>query len=144
MLLSTGKSTIKSLMASIIRRWASAPGPEFQKDPLSFWNSGPGAEAQRLIMEAMRLLIVDFPVDSSGDAKGKALDKVHCHRRREDEKSCPLSVTSFQNVTGCFNDAAVHGVYQELSPWHLRYRCYHGDCVVIFGISRSACDEHPQ
>ncbi|KAJ5417109.1 uncharacterized protein N7487_000659 [Penicillium crustosum] len=33
--------------------------------PPSFWNSGPGAEAQRLIMEAMRLLIVDFPVDSS-------------------------------------------------------------------------------
>lgn len=33
--------------------------------PPSFWNSGPGAEAQRLIMEAMRLLVVDFPVDSS-------------------------------------------------------------------------------
>ncbi|KAJ5775408.1 uncharacterized protein N7511_000419 [Penicillium nucicola] len=33
--------------------------------PPSFWNAGPGAEAQRLIMEAMRLLIVDFPVDNS-------------------------------------------------------------------------------
>ncbi|QQK43222.1 Importin 13, putative [Penicillium digitatum] len=33
--------------------------------PPSFWNSGPGSEAQRLIMEAMRVLIVDFPVDSS-------------------------------------------------------------------------------
>lgn len=33
--------------------------------PPSFWNSGPGAETQRLIMEAMRLLVVDFPVDNS-------------------------------------------------------------------------------
>lgn len=32
--------------------------------PPSFWNAGPGAKAQQLIMEAMRLLIVDFPVDS--------------------------------------------------------------------------------
>lgn len=31
----------------------------------SFWSSGPGTEVQRLIMEAMRLLIVDFPVDIS-------------------------------------------------------------------------------
>ena len=33
--------------------------------PPSFWNAGPGAGAQQLIMEAMKLLIVDFPVDSS-------------------------------------------------------------------------------
>ncbi|KAJ5784668.1 Armadillo-like helical [Penicillium pulvis] len=32
--------------------------------PPSFWNVGPGAPSQQLIMEAMRLLIVDFPVDS--------------------------------------------------------------------------------
>ncbi|CAG8055989.1 unnamed protein product [Penicillium olsonii] len=32
--------------------------------PASFWNSGPGAESQRLLMEAMRLLIVEFPVDN--------------------------------------------------------------------------------
>jgi hypothetical protein len=32
--------------------------------PPSFWNSGPGAESQRLIMEAMSLLIVEFPVDN--------------------------------------------------------------------------------
>jgi hypothetical protein len=32
--------------------------------PPSFWNSGPGAETQRLIMQAMRLLVVDFPVDN--------------------------------------------------------------------------------
>lgn len=32
--------------------------------PPSFWNAGPGSRAQQLIMEAMRLLIVDFPVDS--------------------------------------------------------------------------------
>ena len=32
--------------------------------PPSFWNSGPGAESQRLIMETMRLLIVEFPVDN--------------------------------------------------------------------------------
>lgn len=32
--------------------------------PQSVWNSGPGAQVQQLIMEAMRLLIVDFPVDS--------------------------------------------------------------------------------
>ncbi|KAJ5573886.1 uncharacterized protein N7459_008313 [Penicillium hispanicum] len=32
--------------------------------PPSFWNAGPGSGAQKLIMEAMRLLIVDFPVDS--------------------------------------------------------------------------------
>jgi hypothetical protein len=32
--------------------------------PPSFWNAGPGSRAQRLIMEAMRILIVDFPVDS--------------------------------------------------------------------------------
>lgn len=31
--------------------------------PASFWNCGPGAESQRLLMEAMRLLIVGFPVD---------------------------------------------------------------------------------
>ncbi|KAJ5104854.1 hypothetical protein NUU61_002201 [Penicillium alfredii] len=31
----------------------------------SFWNAGPGAETQRLIMESMRLLIVDFPVDNN-------------------------------------------------------------------------------
>lgn len=33
-------------------------------NPPSFWNAGPGAWAQQLIMEAMRLLISDFPVDS--------------------------------------------------------------------------------
>lgn len=32
--------------------------------PPSFWNAGPGSGAQQLIMEVMRLLIVDFPVDS--------------------------------------------------------------------------------
>ncbi|KAJ5266597.1 Armadillo-like helical [Penicillium angulare] len=32
--------------------------------PPSFWNAGPGSPVQQLIMEAMRLLIVDFPVDS--------------------------------------------------------------------------------
>ncbi|KAJ5758926.1 hypothetical protein N7520_006082 [Penicillium odoratum] len=32
--------------------------------PPSFWNAGPGSPAQQLIMQAMRLLIVDFPVDS--------------------------------------------------------------------------------
>lgn len=32
--------------------------------PPSFWNAGPGSGAQKLIMEAMSLLIVDFPVDS--------------------------------------------------------------------------------
>ncbi|KAJ5665335.1 Armadillo-like helical [Penicillium maclennaniae] len=32
--------------------------------PPSFWNAGPGSGAQQLIMEAMRLLILDFPVDS--------------------------------------------------------------------------------
>ncbi|KAJ5099528.1 Armadillo-like helical [Penicillium argentinense] len=32
--------------------------------PPSFWNAGPGSGVQQLIMEAMRLLIVDFPVDS--------------------------------------------------------------------------------
>ncbi|KAJ5689414.1 Armadillo-like helical [Penicillium macrosclerotiorum] len=32
--------------------------------PPSFWNAGPGSQVQQLIMEAMRLLIVDFPVDS--------------------------------------------------------------------------------
>ncbi|KAJ5708602.1 hypothetical protein N7488_008403 [Penicillium malachiteum] len=32
--------------------------------PASFWNSGPGSPVQQLIMEAMRLLIVEFPVDS--------------------------------------------------------------------------------
>ncbi|CAG8042975.1 unnamed protein product [Penicillium salamii] len=32
--------------------------------PASFWNSGPGAESQRLLTEAMRLLIVGFPVDN--------------------------------------------------------------------------------
>ncbi|KAJ5322749.1 Armadillo-like helical [Penicillium brevicompactum] len=32
--------------------------------PPSFWNSGPGAESQRLLMEAMSLLIVGFPVDN--------------------------------------------------------------------------------
>lgn len=32
--------------------------------PPSFWNAGPGSRAQQLIMEAMRILIVDFPVDS--------------------------------------------------------------------------------
>jgi hypothetical protein len=32
--------------------------------PPSFWNSGPGAKSQCLIMEAMRLLIVEFPVDN--------------------------------------------------------------------------------
>ncbi|KAJ5902796.1 hypothetical protein N7495_003324 [Penicillium taxi] len=31
---------------------------------LSFWNVGPGSRAQQLIMEAMQLLIVDFPIDS--------------------------------------------------------------------------------
>ncbi|KAJ5485678.1 hypothetical protein N7539_005666 [Penicillium diatomitis] len=30
-----------------------------------FWSSGPGSHAQQLIMEAMRLLIVDFPVDNN-------------------------------------------------------------------------------
>lgn len=33
--------------------------------PPSFWNSGAGSGIQQLIMEAMRLLIVDFPVDSA-------------------------------------------------------------------------------
>lgn len=33
--------------------------------PPSFWNSGPGSRAQQFIMEAMRLLIVDFGVDSN-------------------------------------------------------------------------------
>jgi hypothetical protein len=32
--------------------------------PPSFWNAGAGSGAQQLIMEAMRLLILDFPVDS--------------------------------------------------------------------------------
>jgi hypothetical protein len=33
--------------------------------PPSFWNSGPGSRAQQFIMESMRLLVVDFPVDSN-------------------------------------------------------------------------------
>lgn len=33
--------------------------------PTSFWNTGAGSRIQQLIMEAMRLLIVDFPVDSA-------------------------------------------------------------------------------
>ena len=32
--------------------------------PLSFWNAGSGSRAQKLIMEAISLLIVGFPVDS--------------------------------------------------------------------------------
>ncbi|KAI2788108.1 hypothetical protein POX_f08495 [Penicillium oxalicum] len=30
-----------------------------------FWSAGPGFQAQQLIMETMRLLVVDFPVDSN-------------------------------------------------------------------------------
>lgn len=40
-------------------------GPDGNPLAPSFWNSGPGAGAQRHIMEAMRLLIVDFPMDAS-------------------------------------------------------------------------------
>lgn len=38
--------------------------PDASAYPPSFWNSGPGAESQRLLMEAMSLLIVGFPVDN--------------------------------------------------------------------------------
>ncbi|KAJ5151481.1 uncharacterized protein N7482_010733 [Penicillium canariense] len=39
--------------------------PEPNPYPPSFWNTGPGSQAQQFIMESMRLLIVDFPVDSN-------------------------------------------------------------------------------
>lgn len=42
-----------------------AATPEHNPYPPSFWNSGPGSRAQQFIMESMRLLIVDFPVDSN-------------------------------------------------------------------------------